>query len=150
MLKVKHELESFPLEVSIASTDIIYGVKSQLMESMFNILDNAFEAIQDRKDQLKEMIDPKIRLTVTQHPDSTFIEVTDNGIGIKEEDKHKIFAPFFTTKSSYKSGTGIGMYVVKRMVEENHKGKIWFASEHGVGTTFYIKLPKNKPEQLIA
>ncbi len=150
LLKVKHELESFPLEVSIASTDIIYGVKSQLMESMFNILDNAFEAIQDRKDQLKEMIDPKIRLTVTQHPDSTFIEVTDNGIGIKEEDKHKIFAPFFTTKSSYKSGTGIGMYVVKRMVEENHKGKIWFASEHGVGTTFYIKLPKNKPEQLIA
>ncbi|MBU1112360.1 MAG: HAMP domain-containing histidine kinase, partial [Candidatus Omnitrophica bacterium] len=59
-----------------------------------------------------------------------------------DEDKKKIFAPFFTTKSSYKSGTGIGIYVVKRIIEESHQGQISFSSEYLQGTTFYIKLPK--------
>ena len=62
---------------------------------------------------------------------------------IKDEDKHKIFAPFFTTKTSYKSGSGIGVYVVKRIVEENHKGKIKFTSTYMKGTEFIIQLPKN-------
>ena len=48
---------------------------------------------------------------------------------------------FYTSKPSSKSGSGIGAYVVKRMIEENHKGKIWFESEYLKGTTFYIELP---------
>ena len=49
--------------------------------------------------------------------------------------------PFFTTKASFKSGTGIGMYIVKRMIVENHKGKIWFESKHMKGTNIVIELP---------
>jgi len=60
---------------------------------------------------------------------------------IREEDSKKVFAPFFTTKSSYTSGTGIGMYVVKRIIEENHKGRVWFESEYMKGTRFFIELP---------
>ncbi len=83
-----------------------------------------------------------MKMKLSQTEKAYHIEISDNGMGMKPEDKNKIFAPFFTTKSSYKSGTGIGMYVVKRMVEENHKGKISFSSEYGEGTKFSIELPK--------
>jgi signal transduction histidine kinase len=85
-----------------------------------------------------------MELKLTQDPSFSRIEISDNGIGVNEEDKHRIFAPFFTTKSSYKSGTGIGMYVVQRMVEENHGGKVWFDSSYMKGTKFFIELPKKQ------
>jgi signal transduction histidine kinase len=148
LLMVKHEIAQFPLEVEIVSHDTVYGVKAQIMEALYNILDNGYEAILEKRTHLianesdKCKFKPCINLKLTQKPTFSLIEIEDNGMGIKEEDRHKIFAPFFTTKSSYKSGTGIGMYVVKRMIEENHKGRVWFRSEHQEGTGFYIKLPK--------
>ena len=58
----------------------------------------------------------------------------------------EIFAPFFTTKSSFKKkpNTGIGMYLMLRVIEETHKGKIWFESEYMKGTTVIIELPGKK------
>ena len=148
LLKVKHETENVPLTVKSDSSDTIHGVKSQITETIYNLLDNAFEATQEKRSRLegdeKKSYKPFIELKVIQEPHVSFIELSDNGIGIKEEDKHKIFAPFFTTKSSYKSGTGIGMYVVKRMIEENHNGKVWFNSSYMQGTRIFIELPKRK------
>jgi signal transduction histidine kinase len=83
-----------------------------------------------------------IKLKVSENERNWRLEISDNGIGVKEQDAKKIFAPFITTKSSYKSGTGIGMYVVKTIVEENHHGKIWFESTYMQGTKFVIELPK--------
>ncbi len=155
LLKVKHRISVFPLEQRIEDGDMIYGIKAQVMESIYNILDNAYEATQEKREILAsehQSYTPQIVITSRENSLWYIIEISDNGIGIKDEDKPKIFAPFFTTKSSYrpvstdtgagKSGTGIGMYVVRRMIEENHKGKIWFESEYMKGTTFYIKLPK--------
>ncbi|MBN1822876.1 MAG: GAF domain-containing protein [Endomicrobiales bacterium] len=147
LLCIKHHIADFPIEMHCEDIQTVYGVKSQLMESMYNILDNGFEAVREKvnfylKGKEKEEFKPLIRMRCTQKEDSYFIEISDNGIGIKDENKRKVFAPFFTTKSSYKSGTGIGMYVVKRMIEENHKGKIWYESEYMKGTRIYIQLPK--------
>lgn len=147
LVKIKHEVKDFPLEIEINCSDIIYGVKSQMTEAIYNIIDNCYEAIMEKRDSFPEKeqrncFKPLIYLNMVQTDNSTFIGISDNGIGIKEEDRSKIFAPFFTTKSSYKSGTGIGMYVVKRMVEENHQGKIWFESAYREGTKFVIELPK--------
>jgi signal transduction histidine kinase len=148
LLKIKHKIARFPLEVKIKDSDEIYGVKAQLMECIYNILDNSYEAIQEKiyilNDKEKKKFNPFIKLELIHTSKSSLIKISDNGIGIKQEDKPRIFAPFFTTKSSYKSGTGIGMYVVKRIIEENHKGKIWFKSEYMKGTTFFIELPKDK------
>lgn len=148
LLKIKHKLSDFPLQEEFNASDTVYGVKAQLMESVYNILDNAYEAVQDKKNSLsqekKTGFTPRITLKLEHTTATARLTISDNGIGIKEEDKKKIFAPFFTTKSSYKSGTGIGIYVVKRIVEENHKGRIWFESEYGKGTTFYIELPLSK------
>ena len=65
------------------------------------------------------------------------LSIKDTGKGIKESEKGKIFSPYFTTK---KSGTGLGLAIVERIVNE-HSGNIWFNSEEGVGTTFFIDLP---------
>ena len=147
LLKVKHEIAAIPVTYEFEGSEEIYGVKAQIMESVYNVLDNCYEAVNER---YKYHISPeeagkyqmRVHLKLYHTVNKTVIEVQDNGVGVKEEDKHKIFAPFFTTKSSYKSGSGIGMYVVKRMIEENHNGKISFESEHMKGTKIVIELPK--------
>jgi signal transduction histidine kinase len=148
LAKIKHGIEELPVKIEIDSDRMIYGIMTQMMESIYNLIDNSYEAIEDKRNKLKNSeerknYNPVILVKLTQNPDLSFIEITDNGIGISDEDKQKIFAPYFTTKSSFKSksGSGIGLYVVHRIIEENHKGKIWFTSEPMKGTSFYISLP---------
>ena len=146
MLKVKHHLpDKLIISKNFKDTDTILGVKSQLMEGIYNIIDNAFEATEEKKNLLKNEEQmkyiPQIDISLTYKNDKSIIKISDNGIGIKEENNSKIFIPFFTTKSSSKSGTGIGMYIVRRMIVENHKGKIWFESKYMVGTDIIIELP---------
>ena len=148
LLTVKHEIAQLPVAINLGADDVIYGIKSQIIEAIYNMLDNAYEATKEIQVKLKgqgqESFVPRVELSLANAQDRYVIKISDNGIGIKEEDKHKIFAPFFTTKSSYKSGSGIGAYVVRRIIEENHKGKIWFVSAYLKGTDFFIELPKGK------
>lgn len=151
LLMIKHEVAQLPIIIDLGKDDVIYGIKSQIIEAVYNMLDNAYEATKEMQTQFSKQeqeqfvpFSPKVEFSLTHTQDRYLIKISDNGIGIKEEDRHKIFAPFFTTKSSYKSGSGIGAYVVKRIIEENHKGKIWFVSTYIQGTTFFIELPKGK------
>jgi len=152
LLMVKHEVQDIPIIRNLNGIERIWGVKSQLNEVVYNLLDNAYESTQEKYDSLSpeeyEVFKPEISV-VSQEKDGHYqITFSDNGNGIKDKNRAKMFAPFFTTKSSYKSGSGIGMYVVKRIVEENHHGKIWFESEPGKGATFHVRLPKPTPEQI--
>ncbi|MCF3109171.1 HAMP domain-containing histidine kinase [Niabella sp. CC-SYL272] len=72
------------------------------------------------------------------------ISVTDNGSGIGEAMRSKIFTPNFTTKSS---GTGLGLAMCKGIVEKAN-GRIWFETELGVGTTFFVRLPLISPLEI--
>jgi signal transduction histidine kinase len=65
------------------------------------------------------------------------LTVKDNGKGIPENLREKIFEPNFTTKSS---GTGLGLAFVKNSIE-NANGKVWFETTLGIGTTFYLSFP---------
>lgn len=71
-------------------------------------------------------------------------EISDNGAGMDEETKRKIFGSFFSTKGS--RGTGLGLLVTSKIVME-HNGEISFESEAGMGTTFTIKLPMGTPDE---
>lgn len=146
LLKLKHKLhKDFKLEFKYKTEDKIYGIRSQIIESVYNILDNAYEAtidkIEDLNDEEKQQYAPLISVDLKHFDGKAVFTVKDNGIGIKDENKIKIFAPFFTTKSSYKSGTGIGLYIVKRMIEENHNGRMSFESRYGHGTKIIFELP---------
>ena len=68
--------------------------------------------------------------------------VSDQGTGISAGAKDKVFQPFFTTKSIGK-GTGLGLPISYGIVKM-HNGNIWFDSEPGVGTTFYVEIPMTR------
>ena len=120
----------------------IKGNFTQLQEVFFNLIDNAYDAMMQRKNEKKEDGFQAV-LTIEVNRVQDFVEILfiDNGIGVKEEDVHKLFTPFFTTKLSSKKGTGLGLYVIQKIIEDNHKGTVEMFSEYGVGTQIKIRLP---------
>ena len=121
----------------------VVGNLTQLQEVFFNLIDNAYDAMMERKDILKEEgYRGKIRI-YTKNANSGFltIHLEDNGIGVKPEDFKKMFTPFFTTKVSSRRGTGLGLYVIKKIIASNHGGTINVSSTYKQGTRFTIELP---------
>ena len=104
--------------------------KKQLLQVLNNVVLNAVQAT-------AEVADQKIKLTITKNDLQVFISVSDNGKGIDDDIREKVFAPYFTTKGS---GTGLGLAITKNMIEQMH-GSITFESELNKGTTFIISLP---------
>jgi signal transduction histidine kinase len=102
----------------------------QINRLFTNLIQNAIEASADKE---KSLIEIKEEIK----DDHVLVSVKDDGMGIPEEKQDKIFTPNFTTKSS---GTGLGLAICKGIVEKAH-GKIWFSTEEGKGTTFYVELP---------
>ncbi|WP_258104829.1 sensor histidine kinase [Marinoscillum sp. MHG1-6] len=106
----------------------------QLNQVFMNILNNAVQAMpEDKKDA-------EITIYTEELEDNVAIRIKDNGSGIPDEIKNRIWEPFFTTKP-VGEGTGLGMSITYGIIEK-HGGKIELASEIGQGTEFAITLPK--------
>jgi PAS domain S-box-containing protein len=82
----------------------------------------------------------KIVVSTTCDQDWAEISISDTGAGIPEAVRSRVFEPFFTTKPVGK-GTGQGLALAHTAIVRRHAGKLWFDSELGKGTTFYIRLP---------
>lgn len=104
--------------------------EKQFSRVLNNIIRNAEQAI-------PRGIDSDIRMTVESEGDYIKTTISDNGIGIKNEEKSKIFEPKFTTKTR---GMGLGLGISKNIIE-SIGGRISFESEFNKGTTFYIFIP---------
>lgn len=103
----------------------------QLMSQIFtNIILNAIQAVPN--DRI-----PQICVSMYQQDQTVHIEIRDNGSGIPEEIRHKVFLPNFSTKFT---GSGIGLALAKRGIE-HAGGRIWFETETNIGTCFFIELP---------
>lgn len=109
---------------------IIDADKTQMNRLFTNLITNAVQAYEE-KGQYLIYIDEQLK------NNQITISIKDLGIGIPAEMKEKIFVPNFTTKSS---GTGLGLAMCKGIVEQA-KGTIWFETESGIGTTFFVSLP---------
>lgn len=87
-------------------------------------------------------------ITVSNHISngSCIISVADTGVGISKQNIEKLFknSSFTTVGTNNEKGTGLGLSICKELVELNN-GKIWVESTEGVGSTFYVQLPKSKP-----
>lgn len=109
----------------------IFADKNQMISVFNNLVKNALQATEETKN-------PKIVISLNEIDGFLEVKVKDNGVGIPENKKHKVFVPNFTTKSS---GTGLGLAISKQIIE-NLKGDIRFESEEGVYTIFYVQIPK--------
>lgn len=113
----------------------IMADKDQFNRVISNLLKNAVQAIPDETEGL-------IRIRIERRDGKVVVSVSDNGAGIPDELRSKIFVPNFTTKSG---GTGLGLAMVKNIVEQAG-GSVRFESETGKGTTFRIDLPEATTE----
>ncbi|OGX39928.1 MAG: hypothetical protein A3C53_08465 [Omnitrophica WOR_2 bacterium RIFCSPHIGHO2_02_FULL_68_15] len=126
---------------------LVQGNVNQLADSLFNLFSNAYDAIQSRMERLKP---PDYRGAIVVRARAVAgrgrVELTirDNGIGMSPQEVGQLFIPFFTTKATSEKGTGLGLFIIKRIVE-HHGGQIQATSQFGEGTTFTITLPAAPP-----
>lgn len=109
----------------------------EIEQVFFNIIKNAAQAL---KDPPQEDILPRITLRTRSEGNLAVVEIEDNGPGMTEEVRKRVFEPFYTTKS-IGVGTGLGLSVAYFIVSENHKGSIVLDSSPGKGARFIVKLP---------
>ena len=110
----------------------------ELQQVLINLLVNAADAIAERHRTTRTR--GTIRIASRVEDRSVIVTISDDGIGIPDDIRHRIFEPFFTTKP-VGSATGQGLSLAHSMVVEHHHGRIGFESQLGVGTTFTIALP---------
>ena len=118
------------LESNAETPVIVYADKEQISRVLTNLIKNATQAMPEGRFG-------KIDVGIYKNETIVKISVKDNGNGIPDNIREKIFQPNFTTKSS---GSGLGLAISKKIIE-SAKGKLYFESEVNVGTTFYIELP---------
>ena len=105
--------------------------KEQWIRVMTNLIKNSIQAIPSDREQ-------NINVEISDSTNSVKILVSDNGLGVLEKNKEKIFEPKFTTKTD---GMGLGLGIVKNIIN-SHRGKISYKSKPKKGTKFIISLPK--------
>jgi signal transduction histidine kinase len=102
-----------------------------LIRVVTNLVKNGIQSI-------PKGVQPEIEVTLSEEKGNIILKVKDNGIGISDENKEKVFEPKFTTKTS---GMGLGLAMVKNIVN-TYKGIISFKSNKNNGTTFTVVFPK--------
>lgn len=109
----------------------IYGNETQISQLILNLLINAFHATKEKCGC--------VSVSTSAENGKVVLKVSDNGYGMSEEIKQRMYEPFFTTKKGGE-GTGLGLAIVAQIVEE-HNGNIKVESEEGKGTVIFVEFP---------
>jgi PAS domain S-box-containing protein len=112
-----------------------YADPRALQQVMLNIVNNAVDALEGKEN-------PRIVVHVLKAGNTIRIKVTDNGYGIPEEQKKRVFTPFFTTKTS---GTGLGLIIAKKLLSSMN-GTIEIESQKDAGTSVEISIQEGRDE----
>jgi len=139
LFKLKYQIDKADILIELNDLETIYGDRRSFVILFSNIISNSIKYMPK-----KEVYKGHITISQTNLDLYNLIKITDNGIGIEEKNLSTIFEPFkkLHVNNEYE-GTGLGLSVCKTIVE-NHNGCILVDSKLNEGTTFQIKLPKNK------
>jgi len=118
-------------EVCINPEQVVFGDVNSLVQILDNVIDNAIHAYNERGGI--------IRLKVESAEDAVRFSVADEGGGIAPDVQKLLFKEMTTTRGKY--GTGLGLYMSYSTVKGMFRGKMWFETQQGVGTTFFIQIP---------
>lgn len=131
-------LEYYNIELVLSdhSSEMILTYSRELLQVVLNLLKNAKEALEAKKTQ-----NAYIHVSIESFTESVVITVCDNGGGIEETLMERIFEPYFSTKDA-KTGTGLGLYMSKTIVEKHLHGSIR-VSNSDKGACFTITLPNS-------
>ena len=139
--EVKALIQSRPKKPSLSITNsseyrnpAVWGDSAKLKQVFFNLTKNSLEAMKE---------DGRLTIETSSHDDIVDIRFRDTGPGISDELKEKIFTPFFTTK---KHGTGLGLPLSKRIIEDHPDGSFQVTSKVREGTTVTVRLKLHRPE----
>ncbi|MBK7839339.1 MAG: HAMP domain-containing histidine kinase [Candidatus Obscuribacter sp.] len=130
--------DKIPVEINFEGVPQVLCYPGQLNQVWMNLLSNAAQAMQN-------VPNPLLKVQGKAEGSTVLVEISDCGGGIKPEVQSKIFDPFFTTKP-VGQGTGLGLSICHSIIER-HGGQIWFTSEMGKGTTFFIRVPLTAKRQ---
>ena len=135
--------------IADSTLPLINVVPQDIGRVLLNLINNAFYAVHQRNNvetlhatslPAQTKYQPTVTISTKQANNQIIISVSDNGAGIPENIKEKIFQPFFTTKPTGQ-GTGLGLSLAYDIITKGHGGTIQVDSVEGQGTTFIIKLP---------
>lgn len=119
----------------------IIGDKKRIGVVVDNFLTNAIKYTKEKG---------KVSIEARQQGDNLVVSVKDNGVGIPESQKDKVFDKFFRSDNAAKyntEGSGLGLFIAKKIIESS-KGKIWFDSKESRGSAFYFSLPIIQEEKI--
>ncbi len=103
-----------------------------------NLIDNSLYSLKQKQIQLPDF-SPQLFISIKQPDKQVQIIIEDNGEGIKPQDAERVFEEFYTTKKS--QGTGIGLFIVKQIIEDYHNGKLTLETSWGEFTRLTITIP---------
>jgi PAS domain S-box-containing protein len=135
-----HKKETVELKTIIPEGIEIYSDRQRVLQCILNLLSNALKYTQEGN----------VHISAVETDDQVEIRVKDTGIGISETDKEKLFQPFERLNSPMRiteAGTGLGLYLTRKLTAEVLDGSLRMESSLGKGSTFYLTLPKKlKPK----
>ena len=143
MIKTQFRRSPYRLVLSMSEDLTLITIPGILTQVLMNLINNALTHGFSGREEGEIIISAE--KTGTPGNESVVIRVIDNGVGIPPDIQGRIFDMYFTTKKGF-GGTGIGLSIVKSLVEERLMGVVAMVSEEGKGTTFTIKLPVNLKE----
>jgi len=118
-------------------------IPQDLSRAILNIMNNALYAVWKKSQSAPDDYKPEVSICVSKQDNNCIITMSDNGVGMSDEVKQKLFENFFTTKP-VGEGTGLGMNIVRDIVENKHHGKVTFESEEDKGASFTFTIPIKK------
>jgi signal transduction histidine kinase len=107
---------------------------------ILNLINNAFYAVSEKAKQTEGKYEPTVTISTRTDKEKVEIVVKDNGVGISEAIREKIFQPFFTTKPTGQ-GTGLGLSLSYEIITKGHGGELKVDTKEGEGCEFIIQLP---------
>jgi signal transduction histidine kinase/ligand-binding sensor domain-containing protein len=125
-----------------ASIERIVAIPQDIGRVMLNLFSNAFYSVNEKKKQSGKEYEPAVYVTTKKENGNVLISVKDNGVGIPENIRNKIYQPFFTTKPTGE-GTGLGLSLSYDIITKGHSGEMKVETKEGEGAEFIIQLSTN-------